>query len=282
MRSTRHLSWILPVLVLSCGAKKPKKKSDVPTGPIVGWHTEEGWTGSCYYPPDFATMGGGERRIVRQEALEAVMSQWKGARDDGISFDPVHIENVETVLLGHPDKIEVLVAENLTHCQAAVKGGGTTAWADWLVGQPRKLMEGECRRPLDSTMFWYLDIGTDWQFAAGVCDENVVKITATATDEYRVDDKGPWINALGDPKKPATGPDYPCNIEGCLAGQLVLRFRGDSGAQVIKPIGLELVFDPPEHGVIDVMINDTSYFNNEFRLVGGIQHHTSVTYEPVE
>ncbi len=272
-----RLLWCVP-LIVACGPKKAPE----PTGPIEGWHQEEGWLNPCYFPPDMSLVGGGGARMLRQDALTEVMAQWKGERDDGVSLDPVAIENVETVLLGHPLKIDQLLIDNLEYCKAAMSGNGMDAWQDWIVSQPRKLMEGECRRPLDSTMFWYLDIATDWQFQTNVCDENVVRITATAADEYKVDDDGPWMNAEGQADKAATGEDYPCNIEGCVVGQLVMRFRGDSGSTVIKPIGTELIFDPPEHGVIDIMVNDTTYFNNEYRVAGGIQHHTGVTYEPVQ
>lgn len=272
-----RLWWALP-LVVAASCKKPPE----PVAPALGWHQEEGWVGSCYAPPDFSQMGGGGRRMERQETLEAMMSQWKGDRDDGVMFDPVAIENVETALLSFPEKIEALATDNHAQCARAMSGKGTDGWEEWLVESPRKLLEGECRRPLGDTLFNYLDIGIDWQFEASVCDDNRIKITATTGDEYRVDDGGPWINASGDAAQPARGEDYPCTTEGCLVGQLVLRFRGDSGVTIIKPIGISTIFDPPEHGRIDIMINDTSFFNNEYRIKGGIQHHTGVTYEPVE
>lgn len=271
-------SWWIPVLaVLACGQKKAPES----TGPIVGWHQEEGWLGACYFPPNFDETGGGARRMMRNDALTEIMTQWRGQRDDGVTFDPKAIDNVETALLTFPEKIEELASENAAQCKQAMTGKGTSSWEQWLVASPGRLLAGECRRPLTDTLFNYLDIGTGWQFTVGVCDENLVRITATANDEFRVDDDGPWINADGDADKLATS-DYPCNIEGCLVGQLILQFRGDSGIELVKPIGLDSTFDPPEHGTISVMVNDTTYYNNEFRIQNGIQHHTGITYTPVE
>ncbi|MCB9683392.1 MAG: hypothetical protein H6733_18145, partial [Alphaproteobacteria bacterium] len=115
-----------------------------------------------------------------------------------------------------------------------------------------------------------------------ICDDNVIRISASSMDYYKVDDDGPWINASGDADRIANGAEYPCTVDGCTHGQLILRFRGVSGVELIKPVGLELVFDPPEHGSIEFMMNDTSYFNNKWKVERGVQARTSVTYEPVE
>jgi hypothetical protein len=272
--------WALSLLILACGAKK---KPPAVVAPPLGWHQEEGWSGSCYFPPDFANMGNTDRRMIRQQALTEVMSQWRGERNDGVSVDHATVESVETVLLGLPEKIEQVAIKNLELCRAAMSGGDKAAWTSWVTNLPRKLMEGECRHPHDDTLYNYMDLGIGWQFAIDVCDEDIIEIVASEMDEYRVDDGGPWINASGDAAKSTSGlADYPCNLEGCLAGQLVLRFRGESGVTIIKPVGLRLVFEPPEHGAIDVTFNDPTPFNNEFRVVRGIQHRTGVTYTSLD
>lgn len=279
------LAWILvPMLLGSAEAKGPKKGQapEAPPAPTEGWVTETGALGACWAPPNFEAMGIGDRRIARNVTMEAMKEQWSGARNDGVAFASVIVDNLETVLLGYPEKIEAVARDNLAQCRSAMKGGGTGGWESWLTTLPRKLTEGECRKPLDVTMFWYMDIGTGWQGAADVCQGDEIRIWSTEKDYYKVDDGGPWINAAGDPAKPASGEGYLCTVEGCLAGQVVLRFRGQSGAEVIKPVGLELRFVAPEHGVIEFAVNDLSFFNNVFKVERGLQHRTAVTYEPVE
>ncbi|MCB9664851.1 MAG: hypothetical protein H6732_12120 [Alphaproteobacteria bacterium] len=275
---------LLGLLVASPAlAGKKKKKGDEPAAPLVGWHQAEGATGACWHAPDFESLGIADRRQARSETLTAILAQWKGEREDGVAFDGRLVENVETVLLGLPEKIETIAPKNLELCTKAMAGGGTAAWDQWVQSLPRSLTKGECARPLDDTIFWYADLGMGWQGGTSICSDDKVKIWASAADEYRVDDNGPWINAAGDMSKPTAGLDgYLCTTEGCYAGQLLVRFRGQSGAEVIMPVGLELIYSPPEHGQIEFAINDTTYFNNVWRVVRGIQHRTAVTYEPLE
>jgi hypothetical protein len=271
------MSWLVPLLLLTAC----KTKNVEPAAPIVGWHQEEGWQGACYFPPNWEEMGSGDRRMERQNTLQAMMSQWRGDRGDGVSFDPKAIENTETVLLGSPDKTEQVAEENIAACQEAMRSGKTSGWGAWLVALPGRLTEGECRRPFDYTLYDYLDIGRDWQIPVSVCKENRVRITGSAIDFYRVADRGPWINVAGDADQPARGADYPCTLEGCLVGQLIMRFTGDSGLVTVLPVGEERIYEVPEHGKIEVMINDTSYFDNIFKIEGGMQHHTSIEYYPL-
>ncbi|MGC6492285.1 MAG: hypothetical protein ACON5B_05530 [Myxococcota bacterium] len=273
----RHL-LILATCAAALGCKKPAE----PAAPLVGWHGDEGWAGQCYYPVDFASLGLADRRMARNEALDELMKQWRGERGDGMSAEAVVIENVETVLLGQPEKIEGVVAGNLDQCRRMMSGKQSSGdWERWLIQLPGELMAGECRKPLDMTMFDYLDIGRGWQFNAAVCDEDRIRITASSQDLYRVQDKGPWINAEGDRDQMATS-EYPCSIEGCYVGQLILKFEGESGAEVILPLGTELIFDPPEHGSISIRVNDTDFFDNEFKVERGIQYRTSITYAPAD
>ena len=124
------MSWLVPLILLTgC-----KNKTVEPAAPIVGWHQEEGWSGSCYFPPNWEEMGSGDRRMERQNTLQALMSQWRGDRGDGVSFDEKAIENTETVLLGSPDKTEQVAAENLSECRKAMQKGQMSAWGSWLVG----------------------------------------------------------------------------------------------------------------------------------------------------
>lgn len=279
MRST---VFVIAVALAGTAHAKGKKKDVGPPPPTSGWIQAEGALGACYVPPKFEELGLIERRAARNDAMEAMKSQWGGGREDGVSFDGGVIEGVETVLLGYPEKIEDVARKNADLCQAAMKGGGTDAWAAWLGALPAKLVQGECMRPLDTTMFWYLDIGMGWQGPAGICKGDSVRIWSSEKDYFRIDDGGPWINAAGDLSKPATGDGYVCTTEGCYAGTLVMRFRGDDGVEVVKPVGLDLKFVAPSHGQIEFTVNDTTYFNNVWKVERGMQHHTAVTYEPVE
>lgn len=274
---------LVPVLVLltACGGKKPVEDA----APLVGWQpvmVDEVTAGDCYYPPVWEELGVGDRRIARQHVLEAMMSQWNGSRDDGVSFDETQVMNLETVLLGHPDEIEGVATGNVARCVEARKSGSTRAWGSWIRGLPDKLTEGECTASLlPNTLFDYLDIGRDWHIPAPICAGERIHIIASDMDYYRISDDGPWINAAGDTSQP-TSMDLPCNTELCHPGQLILRFTSDDGVTEIVPVGLDLVYEPTAHGKIEVMINDTTFYDNVFKNEGGIIHHTQITYEPAD
>ena len=93
MRIWVALPLAMAVTMAACGSKKPTN-----TAPIVGWHTEEGWSTSCYYPPAWDDLGPGDRKIARTKALSAMMEQWGGKKGDGVSFDSEIVMNFETVL----------------------------------------------------------------------------------------------------------------------------------------------------------------------------------------
>ncbi len=266
-------------LIAGCGGGK----TVAPAAPLVGWHSNEGWAGECYYPMDYASLGPGDRRVARQTALQEMMSQWSGGRSDGVTFDAKLVENMETVLLGTPEHIETVSVGNAEQCAQARSSGATSAWESWLSGMTNSLVEGQCRTaPMRYTLFDYLNIGADWHIPVGVCEGDEVIITATESDQYRITTDGAWIKADGDTSKPAVGPDYPCNIEGCYPGQVIMRFTGDSGIVSILPVGFERVYRVPEHGTIEVRINDTSFYDNSWKVEKGIEHHTAITYKPTQ
>lgn len=271
--------WVLALcfpLVFGC-SKKPTEEIKK-----EGWQREEGWKWSCLYPVDFEAMGPGERRLARQKTLEGMMGQWRGDRKDGIRYDADVIMKVETVLLGTPEKIERASQENVQQCVESQSIGTTLAWGQWLSSLPNVYTKGECKTPpLDYTLYDYLNIGSDWHIQAPVCRHNNVLIKASSRDFYRVVDEGNWINADGDPTLPAT-PELPCNVEGCVRGQVIMRFKGESGVETILPVGTELRFFAPEHGTIEVMINDDVWYDNAYKIEGGIEHHTSIEYSPAK
>ena len=81
---------LLGIFILACGNKNTE-----PAPPPVGWYQEEGWSHSCYHPPDYNTLLAGDRSEARENALTALLEQWNGKRGDGVSFTPEVIEEIE-------------------------------------------------------------------------------------------------------------------------------------------------------------------------------------------
>jgi hypothetical protein len=285
---SRTISLLAVSLLLVSTADAKKKKGAEAPAP-VGWHKVEatkkdpGWRGECYFPPDFEGMNTTDRRIARQQALEQMKSQWLGNKDEIVSFDARMISDVETVLLGRPDDIEMIARKNAELCTPVMADNGDTgAWSSWLSGLPAKLTAGECNTPLDYQLIQYLDLGGGWQENIPMCQGNRAIIQASTKDQYRVVQNGEWITAEGDLTQPSTDPSLPCNFEGCYVGMLIGKFVTDSGVETIFPIGTEKVWEAPEHGTLSFGINDTTAWDNEWHSSGTITDHTAVTVSPAE
>lgn len=286
MASAHRLPSFLTVLALSALAfgsqdALAKKKKAPPPAAKEGWVQEEGWKNACYYPPAWDKLDEITRRQARASTLDAMVKQWSGGRDDGISFNETIVENAETTLLGRPEAVEKVAAENLTMCEGVAKGqANTDQWSSWVRALPGKLTKGECNVPLDYTMFDYLEIGTGWQRPLAVCQGNKIRVSGTVKDRYRVRDDGPWINVGGDTAKATVGGEWPCNIEGCYEGMLVMKFVTQSGVETIIPVGTELIWTAPEHGEISYRINDTTFFDNVWFKSGTMTDHTAIEISP--
>jgi hypothetical protein len=270
---------LLFLLTTACGDKNAE-----PAPPPVGWHAEEGWSAQCYFPPDYEAVATNEgtaaRRTARQTTLEAMMSQWKGERDDGVSFPANYTDDVETTLFGRPEQIETVVLKNLEFCKQVMGAGSDlTEWQAWLGGLPDKLTEGECLMPLTYTLFDYLDVGAGWQMSVQVCQGDQVLIDPTDTDQYRITREGDWINAAGEPGTRGEGED-PCTLENCTKGMVIGRFVSEDGHEEIFPIGEETVYVAQAHGRISITVNDTTYFDNVYKKNGAITDHTGITISP--
>lgn len=259
-------------------AKKVKKPSSA--APVVGWHREEGWAGDCWFPPDFATMPEGSKRMAWQESRDAIVGQWRGERSDGVSLNGQRVEKLETIMLSKPDRIEAVVLENLEQCKTARASGDMSAWEAWLGAISNRLTEGECPfPPLDYTAYNYLNVNTDWQNPLNVCRGDKFTVHGTEVDYYQLSPKGPWINVAGDTSQPAPS-GLPCSIEGCYRGQLIMRFTSVTGVSQVVPVGVTLEFLAPEHGKIEIMINDDSFEDNKFKTERGVEHHTGIEVKP--
>lgn len=264
------------LFAVACGSKK------APEAPVIveGWHQEAGWAGSCYFPKDYKTSD----RMAASNVREAMMSQWRGERDDGVSFSANVIENVETVLLGKPDAVKGVARQNLDHCKKVMAGGAMGEWQTWFAGLASALTVGDCKwPPLRYQQHDYLDIGKGWQFEGFVCKGDKIRMQASALDYYRVSDDGPWINALGDTNQQAIGNDYPCTIEGCYVGTVIYRFTGEDGVETVGPVGTELVWEAPQNGELHLRINEEgSWFDNVWRKKGSVIDHAAIAYIGIE
>lgn len=271
------LTWL--VLVTLAEAKKSK----TPPPPPVGWHREEGWKGDCYFPPDFDKMLESDRKAARQTALEQMILQWRGDRDDGMSLDADTLESLEIAHLSKPTFIESTSRSNLEKCKTYMTGGDAGAWQSWLSALVGEITAGDCKTPaMTYTLFDYLDINKGWQRPIPMCKGDKAKIWATTADKYRLSDSAPWITAEGDPNQRATTTEYPCNIEGCYVGMLVGRFVTDTGTEIVFPIGAEKYFTAPDHGTLTWSINDNSWYDNRYFKSATIEDRTAVTIEPAE
>ena len=259
------------LLAVACG-KKP------PAAPVVveGWHQEPGWKGSCYFPKDYKSTD----RMAASEVREAMMSQWRGERDDGVSFSSNVIENVETVLLGKPDAVKGVALQNLDHCKKVMAGGDMGAWKTWFSGLAASLTAGDCKwPPLRYQQHDYLNIGTGWQFEGFVCKGDRIRMEVSALDYYRLSDNGPWINAEGDKNQRAVGNDYPCTVEGCYVGTVIYRFTAEDGTITVGPIGTGIEWTAPQNGELHMRINDDgTFFDNVWRKKGSLIDHAAVAY----
>lgn len=278
-----RLAGLLLVALLLPGvadAKRKKKNLDqADAGPKIGWVKVGENGGSCYYPPDFGSMATGPKRMAWQETRNEMISQWRGERNDGVAFDDRHIETLETVLLGTPDRVEQVARENVAQCEKAMSGGSVDAWAQWLKAAPGKLTAGDCPTPpMEVTAFDYLNILTDWHVPIAVCKGDKVLVSATEADQFRLSKDGPWINAEGDPNG-EVGENLPCTQSACRPGMLIMRFRSSEGMDQIFPVGLSYEFVAPAHGTITIMINDDQLTDNEWRLRRGVGDHTAITID---
>jgi hypothetical protein len=279
----KHLT-LCPVLVLTLAAAGPafagKKKKGEEAAPVVGWQPVG--SGQCWHPPDFATMPEGSKRMAWQETRDAIVAQWRGDRGDGVDFDDARVEAAETVLLAQADRIEQVSKDNLVRCKAAMAGEGNAAWEAWVSGLPRQLTVGECPTPpMDYTLYDYLSINNDWQIPVQVCKGDRLTVHGTPADYYQLTKGGAFVNITGDASD-ANVSGLPCNVEGCVRGMLIMRFTSESGVQQILPVGDTREFLVPEHGRIDVMINDDSMSDNIYKVDRGVEHHTGIEYKPVE
>jgi hypothetical protein len=262
------------LFLAACGPK-----NTAPEAPLVGWHQEEGWAHSCYFPPDFGSLQELQKREAREKSMDQMILQWRGSRSDGISFDADRVEEVETALLGRPEKIDNTSRENLTHCKSVATGvAARESWGDWVKTLPGILTAGECQSSiLGNDIFDYLEIEGSWDREFTVCMGDRIRLRASSGDRYKIEENGPWINVDGDPDRPGAGTDLPCNRDGCFAGQLLMKFTSEDDYEEIMPVGTELIYTAPSKGTISYAINDNTFYDNSWYKSGGVVEHTEIS-----
>lgn len=281
LHTVLFLAILSPLLATNAMAGK-KKKNKAPAAPMVGWNQIEGQAGACYHPPQFDEMTSGTKRLAWQDARNELMGQWQGQRGDGISFNGTSVINVETALLATAARIESVSQDNLKHCLSAMASGSTAAWESWFDDLYGQLTLGECPWPKFNSadlVTNYLNLNLEWQNGVKVCKGDKVRINISDFDYYRLEAKGPWMQADGS-GAPAS-PNAPCQMPECTQGMVVYRFRGQSGMQTIGPIGFTTIFEALEHGTLDLMINDDELADNLYKVEGGLEHHAIIEYTPV-
>ena len=120
MSSLSRLMLSMSALVGLAGC--PKKNAGPP--PIIeGWHKGEADSFECWHPPQFDKLDQVQRKLKRAESLDAMMLQWKGERDDGVSFEGGMIDELETTLFGDMTKVEAVALKNLDFCKKMAASG---------------------------------------------------------------------------------------------------------------------------------------------------------------
>jgi hypothetical protein len=267
------------LLLAQVSEAKPKVLAPTYT---VGWNKIGPAGGQCYMPPDWASLGPGDKKLQYNQVRNEMMSQWRGEKDDGVHFEDKAIENLETTLLAVADRVETVSTQNWEQCKKAFEGGGTGPWEAWFDGLRATLTVGECPTPpLDYQLFDYLSLNSGWQIPVGVCKGDHIKITASPQDSFQIVDKGPWLHADGDSANPAPQ-GFPCTEEACHPGEVIAKFTSKTGTEIIFPVGFETEWSVPDHGTVSVMINDNSMTDNKYRVESGIESHLQITYGPAD
>ena len=269
------------LILTACGQKKPQQ----PEAPKEGWVQEEGSSVACYYPPKFDSLEEMPRREARSEALDALIEQWKGARNDGVSMNADVIESIENIVLGDMSKIESVARDNLSYCKQFASSSSKASWESWLSSLPVTLTEGECNYHFSVIMSHTVEIDVDWEPGEPIriCSGDKIRVMASPNDRFQLEPGGTWITVDGNPEVSTAGNDaYPCQTEGCLKGQLVLRFLDKDGGETIVPIGSSGIFTAPADGVFSYGINDNSPEDNKWYNSSGVIEHASIEIRPVQ
>lgn len=294
MRNSRVLLVLIVLCALALVAapavaakKKKKKKRGQVEPPPAGRVTVGQWT--CYGAPDFAKMTNSERRSARADALEYLTTLVNGQLQEGFAMEGESLLLFETAFLGRPQLLDGWLGENFAQCKSVAEGKlDPKDYAKWLGAAAREFEAGECYKPLTYEYHNFLDIQSEWQMRLHICKDDKILIESTGEEngQYTIEDTGKakkntYITASGDPAQPEAGDkgiamDLP-------AGALIMRFEAeDESMTKFFLVGHRLEFHADQHGFISFTINDTTYFDNKFRNVGGAIDYLGVDIYPPE
>ena len=263
-------------------SKRRNRRRTAEEPPPLGWYQPEGAVHACYYPASLDEVQGRARTLAVVDAMNEVVSQWRGQLNDGVEFSPNAIDDVYNAFLARPERGEFILSENLQYCQQAATSRSTSDWNSWMRSLPDILQQDLCLQPLDYSLYQWLNLDNIWQEERPVCPDDHIIITGTR-DRYRIVEDGPWITVEGDPDSPTVGMDlYPCSFDGCYEGMLILRYVTDNGVEQIFPIGTEFVYRVPEAGTISFAINDLTAWDNSWGMSRGATERVQVRISPVE
>lgn len=264
------------LILLACG---PKKVEELEVGPTSGWHIEEGWSGSCFLPPDFEAIEDVElREKMRQDTVTAMALQWEGARRDGVNFDAEMADRV--ALLLQPQRVPEVAAANYELCVEVMRDGVTTSrWGRWVQELHEELEEEACPNPLEDT-FHSLEVSRGWQLDVEMCAGQAYRIKAPTSELFQLGPEREYISVEGEPEALPPEGAYCREVAGCAWGQLVARFESEDGEVTLIPIGGEYEGTAPAAGRLSIAINDDDHSDNRWRVRDGVQDGAAVEVRP--
>ena len=297
------ITVIAMALIAPAAMAKKKKKSDEPPAPEPGaWFDYHGV--QCYQPPAFAAESNEpKKRMLRQNAMEAMLALMRGEINEQFVVDERKIDDWETDFLGKPVAIEPFLVENLAKCKTYAEGElGLKAYADWVASGGRRATAGDCHNPLTYELHQTMTVQDGWQVRRHMCKQDQVLIETSETNRYTVADTGDyattaWINPTGNcvdvsgaepvtiecpPALTAVDPaTLPC--PDCPWGAVVYRFENEeTGDITFGTLGSSMEFKSEFNGWISFTVNDVTYYDNTFHEANGVIDYLPLSiYPPV-
>ena len=260
---------MLLAILLACPKEGAPEEAH---GSTVGWTIERGWTGACFVPPDFSTLEGEVRAKQEQNTMDALVGQWTGERNDGVSFDANAAKGVREMLPA--ERIGDVAAENLAFCRDAMSGEATTtSWGTWLEELHAELKEESCPDPLEDT-YLTLDVRVQWFAEVPICAGDAWFLKAES-DEYRVRADGPTHTVAG---TEGDASSLPC--PDCPVGALIVRFEGEDGSTAVMLAGTSVQGVAPVAGRLRIGLNDDDFSDNAYRVQGGVKDSVGIQVGP--
>ena len=286
-QSISILICVVTMALVAPAALAKKKKDEAPKIEPATWFDYHGV--QCYNPPDYeAEVNEPNRRMLRQKAMEAMLSQMRGEINEQFVIEERKIDSWETDFLGKPTGVETFSVDNLAQCKKYAEGElGLSDYMAWFTGGGKRATAGDCRNPLAYELHQTLSVQESWQVRRHICVGDQVLIETTNSNKYTVADTGdyettPWITPEGDLEQPEAGDGFPCPQ--CPVGAVIYRFEFEdkSRPDIIETLGAELEFKAEFNGFISFTVNDVTYYDNTFHEANGVIDYLPLSiYPPV-